>query len=144
MKENEFVHIDDTDLYICIIDSGLGEKPELGKTKFLTRYKVEFFKDREEPEEYNGFKNGLMPVRFIYDGSATPVVENGDFPVDPELGAIQNILLGVFGSGLGYYAPSYIRDGAVVRLIVPYDLGPSSLASSGEPIYFPRVTYSFE
>ena len=123
-KENEFYQMDN-DVYINVIDSGNGNRIGTKRQNVNSRFVVRFFKS--DTLELDGFASSRLPVTF-YD--------QNDTNVDA---VMSSFICEGLASGL-----QHVGDSAVVKLIVPFKVGPSSFQSSGEPLYFPKVRYTFE
>lgn len=120
-KENEFVQLE-SGVYLNIIDSGNGNRPTLGKTNILCRFKGQSLMGDTITFDY--FSGMQQPLEFkygVYTGSDYYFLSQG-------LGGVLD----------------YVGDSAIVRLIVPFRVGSSYQSSSGIPLYYERVRYIFE
>ncbi len=136
-EENEF-YLMDNDVYINVVDSGNGKRIGSKRQNVNTRFVVRFFKS--DSLELDGFASTRLPVTFSYqkyseDYYIWGYVEN-DMNVDPMM---SSFICEGLASGL-----QQVGDSAVVKLIVPFKVGPTSFQMSGEPLYFPKVRYTFE
>lgn len=137
-KENEFYQMDN-DVYINVIDSGNGNRIGTKKRQNVNcRFVVRFFKS--DTLELDGFASSRLPVTFSYQKYAEDYYiwryDQNDTNVDA---VMSSFICEGLASGL-----QHVGDSAVVKLIVPFKVGPSSFQSSGEPLYFPKVRYTFE
>lgn len=131
-KENEFVKLDN-DVYLNVIDPGNGEKAVLGQTKVLTRFDAYGILDTTIQvnnliygQSYYGFPTEFIYGYNVYSGDGRSYIP--DYFV---------------GEGLAT-ALEYVRDGATVRLIVPFKRMGTVFQSSYDPIFFNKVRYTFE
>lgn len=131
-KENEFVKLDN-DVYLNVIDPGNGEKAVLGQTKVLTRFDAYGILDTTIQvnnltygQSYYGYPTEFIYGYNVYSGDGRSYVP--DYFV---------------GEGLAT-ALEYVRDGATVRLIVPFKRMGTVFQSSYDPIFFNKVKYTFE
>ena len=125
-KENEFYQMDN-DVYINVIDSGNGNRIGTKRQNVNSRFVVRFFKSD-------------TPVTFSYQKYTEDYYIWGYDQNDTNVDAVMSsFICEGLASGL-----QHVGDSAVVKLIVPFKVGPSSFQSSGEPLYFPKVRYTFE
>lgn len=134
-KSNQFVKLDN-DVYLNVIDSGNGQRAELGKTKILGRFIAKtFLKDsvRLAVDNYSAEYNSYwgFPVEFVFGYNVSTAKRTGYTP---------DYLV---GEGLAT-ALNYVGDSSYVKMIVPFKHFTGDLNSSGEPIYFNKVKYIFE
>lgn len=136
-KENEFYQMDN-DVYINVIDSGNGNRIGTKRQNVNSRFVVRFFKS--DTLELDGFASSRLPVTFSYQKYTEDYYiwryDQNDTNVDA---VMSSFICEGLASGL-----QHVGDSAVVKLIVPFKVGPSSFQSSGEPLYFPKVRYTFE
>ena len=132
-KENEFYQMDN-DVYINVIDSGNGNRIGTKRQNVNSRFVVRFFKS--DTLELDGFASSRLPVTFSYQKYYIWGYDQNDTNVDA---VMSSFICEGLASGL-----QHVGDSAVVKLIVPFKVGPSSFQSSGEPLYFPKVRYTFE
>ena len=136
-KENEFYQMDN-DVYINVIDSGNGNRIGTKRQNVNSRFVVRFFKS--DTLELDGFASSRLPVTFSYQKYAEDYYYWGYDQNDTNVDAVMSsFICEGLASGL-----QHVGDSAVVKLIVPFKVGPSSFQSSGEPLYFPKVRYTFE
>ena len=136
-KENEFYQMDN-DVYINVIDSGNGNRIGTKRQNVNCRFVVRFFKS--DTLELDGFANPYLPVTFSYQKYTEDYYIWGYDQNDTNVDAVMSsFICEGLASGL-----QHVGDSAVVKLIVPFKVGPSSFQSSGEPLYFPKVRYTFE
>ena len=113
-KENEFVELDNG-VYLNIVNKGNSERAVLGPGTV----------DLLGPNS-----NGTHPVEFRY-GYYTSL--NPDYSYTWDMFICEGL-----GAGL-----PYVGDSAVVKLIVPFKLMSSDFQSSGTPVFFEKVKYTF-
>lgn len=136
-KENEFYQMDN-DVYINVIDSGNGNRIGTKRQNVNSRFVVRFFKS--DTLELDGFASSRLPVTFSYQKYAEDYYYWGYDQNDTNVDAVMSsFICEGLASGL-----QHVGDSAVVKLIVPFKVGPSSFQQSGEPLYFPKVRYTFE
>ena len=136
-KENEFYQMDN-DVYINVIDSGNGNRIGTKRQNVNSRFVVRFFKS--DTLELDGFASSRLPVTFSYKKYTEDYYIWGYDQNDTNVDAVMSsFICEGLASGL-----QHVGDSAVVKLIVPFKVGPSSFQSSGEPLYFPKVRYTFE
>ena len=136
-KENEFYQMDN-DVYINVIDSGNGNRIGTKRQNVNSRFVVRFFKS--DTLELDGFASSRLPVTFSYQNYTEDYYIWGYDQNDTNVDAVMSsFICEGLASGL-----QHVGDSAVVKLIVPFKVGPSSFQSSGEPLYFPKVRYTFE
>ncbi len=136
-KENEFYQMDN-DVYINVIDSGNGNRIGTKRQNVNSRFVVRFFKS--DTLELDGFASSRLPVTFSYQKYTEVYYIWGYDQNDTNVDAVMSsFICEGLASGL-----QHVGDSAVVKLIVPFKVGPSSFQQSGEPLYFPKVRYTFE
>ena len=136
-KENEFYQMDN-DVYINVIDSGNGNRMGTKRQNVTSRFVVRFFKS--DTLELDGFASSRLPVTFSYQKYTEVYYIWGYDQNDTNVDAVMSsFICEGLASGL-----QHVGDSAVVKLIVPFKVGPSSFQQSGEPLYFPKVRYTFE
>ena len=136
-KENEFYQMDN-DVYINVIDSGNGNRMGTKRQNVNSRFVVRFFKS--DTLELDGFASSRLPVTFSYQKYTEVYYIWGYDQNDTNVDAVMSsFICEGLASGL-----QHVGDSAVVKLIVPFKVGPSSFQQSGEPLYFPKVRYTFE
>lgn len=136
-KENEFYQMDN-DVYINVIDSGNGNRIGTKRQNVNSRFVVRFFKS--DTLELDGFASSRLPVTFSYQKYTEDYYIWGYDQNDTNVDAVMSsFICEGLASGL-----QHVGDSAVVKLIVPFKVRPSSFQSSGEPLYFPKVRYTFE
>jgi len=144
--ENQFVQLN-SGIYLNIVDSGNGNRAELGKTILLVRTSGEYYTS-EEATSFNTFENVYEPFEFIY-GQAYSIVYNETY---------NNYSYYYFFSAGLESILDYVGENAIVKLIVP---GSSEVNIEGSkvsagssfqlygdantfiPIYYDRVRYLF-
>ena len=128
----------DNDVYINVIDSGNGNRIGTKRQNVNSRFVVRFFKS--DTLELDGFASSRLPVTFSYQKYTEDYYIWGYDQNDTNVDAVMSsFICEGLASGL-----QHVGDSAVVKLIVPFKVGPSSFQSSGEPLYFPKVRYTFE
>ncbi len=137
-KENEFFQLDN-DVYINVVDSGNGDHIT-SKRNVITRFKVSMFKS--DSATIDGFESSRLPVSFSYEKSE--YYENYYIFGQSENSTDNDMMMSTFlcegmASGL-----QCVGDSSIVKLIVPFKIGPSNFRKSGEPLYFSKVRYIFE
>ena len=136
-KENEFYQMDN-DVYINVIDSGNGNRIGTKRQNVNARFVVRFFKS--DTIELDGFASSRLPVTFSYQKYSDNYYIWGYDQNDTNVDAIMSsFICEGLASGL-----QYVGDSSIVKLIVPFKVGPTSFQSSGEPLYYTKVRYTFE
>jgi len=127
-KENEFFQLSNG-VYINVVDSGNGERAELGSTIISSRFEGEYiYVLSDTTETISGFENNVYPVRFVY-GQLVPVASS-----------FYSYLL-CEGLQVGL---SHVGDRSQVKLIIPFKVGSYTQQQGGNPLYLTKVTYTFE
>lgn len=131
---NEFVKLDNG-IYLNIINPGNDERAVIYSTNISTRFDARLFmgSDTASIELLGPHSNGTWPVEFKYGYY--------DSPLDPDRYYYANQFLSPgLAEGL-----QYVGDGGMVRLIVPFkQMGNYGyFQSSGIPVFFERVRYTF-
>ena len=134
-KENEFVELDNG-AYLNIVYKGNNERAVLGQTAIRSRFTATMFMESSSmgtgTADFLGpHSNGSHPVEFRY-GYYTSLNPDIYYPY-----ADQFICEGL-GAGL-----PYVGDSAIVKLIVPFKLMSGDFQSSGTPVFFEKVKYTF-
>ena len=133
-KENEFVELDNG-VYLNIVNKGNSERAVLGQTAIRSRFIARMFMESSSlgtgtVDLLGPNSNGTYPVEFRY-GYYTSL--NPDYSYTWDMFICE-------GLGAGF---PYVGDSAVVKLIVPFKLMSSDFQSSGTPVFFEKVKYTF-
>ena len=133
-KENEFVELDNG-VYLNIVNRGNSERAVLGQTAIRSRFIAQMFMENSSMgtgtvDLLGPHSNGTSPVEFRY-GYYTSLYPDMDYYYDIFI-----------CEGLGAGLP-YVGDSSVVKLIVPFKLMSSDFQSSGTPVFFEKVKYTF-
>ena len=133
-KENEFVELDNG-VYLNIVNRGNSERAMLGQTAIRSRFIAQMFMENSSMgtgtvDLLGPHSNGTSPVEFRY-GYYTSLYPDMDYYYDIFI-----------CEGLGAGLP-YVGDSAVVKLIVPFKLMSSDFQSTGTPVFFEKVKYTF-
>ena len=133
-KENEFVELDNG-VYLNIVNRGNSERAVLGQTAIRSRFIAQMFMENSSMgtgtvDLLGPHSNGTSPVEFRY-GYYTSLYPDMDYYYDIFI-----------CEGLGAGLP-YVGDSAVVKLIVPFKLMSSDFQSTGTPVFFEKVKYTF-
>ncbi|SQH73789.1 DUF4827 family protein [Porphyromonas crevioricanis] len=127
----------DNDLYMEVLDKG-GAKAVPQKTHVFMRIRG-YALDSSEPVIFDSLSKGkYQPIEFIY----IDVYRDGPLHFQPLPPAAGFNLNRYMCEGLAF-PMSLLGDGARVRLIVPFSIGPEFTSRSGIPIYFDEVEYTF-
>jgi hypothetical protein len=134
--ENQFVLLDDTEVYLNVVDSGNGNRPVLGKTKILMRCSGKLLFEADSVNSFSTFPNWFDPIEFVYGYASVTIAQ--------------------YYSSLGtdqwyYLSPgvesvlAYVGENAIVKIIVPFSQGSSyqNYNSYGAPIYYDKVKFTF-
>ena len=137
-KENEFFHDSNSGIYLHVVDSGNGTRASKEhRTGVLVRY-----------------KNTIRPMysdTVFYQNTGQSVSETNDW-IDFNYNQTTSYISYYESAGYSNYffkspgmvAPlEYVGDGAIVKLIVPFDSGSGFQASYYEPVYFGYLKYIF-
>lgn len=136
-EENEFYQMDN-DVYINVVDSGNGNRIGSKRQNVNCRFVVRFFKS--DTIELDGFASSRLPVTFSYQKYSESYYIWGYDENDTNVDAVMsNFICEGLASGL-----QHVGDSAVVKLIVPFKVGPTTFQTTGEPLYFTKVRYTFE
>lgn len=133
-KENEFVELDNG-VYLNIVDKGNSERAVMGQTAIRSRFIAQMFMESSSMgtgtvDLLGPHSNGTSPVEFRY-GYYTSLY--------PDVSYYYDLFI---CEGLGAGLP-YVGDSSVVKLIVPFKLMSSDFQSTGTPVYFEKVRYTF-
>ena len=133
-KENEFVELDNG-VYLNIVNRGNSERAVLGQTAIRSRFIAQMFMENSSMgtgtvDLLGPHSNGTSPVEFRY-GYYTSLYPDMDYYYDIFI-----------CEGLGAGLP-YVGDSSVVKLIVPFKLMSSDFQSTGTPVFFEKVKYTF-
>lgn len=124
-------------LYIQVLDAGK-EKPIAEKTRIKVRFKGYFF----NPDSINGFDNlskgNYQNTEFLYVNRYVRGAVH--YVLLPS--AMGNTLNDVMCEGVAF-PMSLLGNGARVRLIVPFLIGPEVAYNLGYPMYCEEVRYEF-
>jgi hypothetical protein len=125
--EKQFVKLS-TGLYLNVVDSGNGNRPEYG-TSILLRASGRVL--LHDTVSFNGFD----PMNTIIT-----------WPMEFKYGILysSNDVSGFFFSEGLMSGLSYVGDSSIVKLIIPFKIGSSYQQSEGNPIYYDKVRYIFE
>ena len=133
-KENEFVELDNG-VYLNIVNKGNSERAVLGQTAIRSRFISRMFMENSSMgtgtvDLLGPNSNGTHPgeCRYGYYTSLNP-----DYSYTWDMFICEGL-----GAGL-----PYVGDSAVVKLIVPFKLMSSDFQSSGTPVFFEKVKYTF-
>lgn len=124
-------------LYMQVLDKG-GERPVAEKTHIKTRFKGYFF----NPDSIQGFDNlskgHYQNTEFLYVNRYM----RGALHYVLLTSAMGNTLNEIMCEGLAF-PMSLLGNGARVRLIVPFLIGPEMSYNLGYPMYCLEVRYEF-
>ncbi len=132
--ENEFVLLENG-VYLNVIDSGNGNRPELTKTKVFCRFVVEGV---DEDSTYRMVNNLIYddtyynyPTEFIH-GYTVSSSEVRSY--DPDIFVSEGLTTGLY----------YVGENALVKLIVPFKRLGGELGNNYYTVFFRKVKYTFE
>lgn len=133
-EENEFVELENG-AYLNIVNKGNSERAVLGQTAIRSRFiATRFMENGSIPvgthDLLGPHSNGSHPVEFRY-GYYTSL--NPDYTYTYDMYICEGL-----GAGL-----PYVGDSSIVKLIVPFKLMSSDFQSSGTPVFFEKVKYTF-
>lgn len=131
-KDNQF-YLTEKGVYINVVDSGNGTRPQKGKTVVLMRCSIQDFFQVDTPRTINFFTNGTRPFEFVFGEAANIVNENE---------RMNNVYTNFFSTGIED-ALTYVGDGSIVKLIVPFQEGSTYQRSKSIPFYYDKVTFRF-
>lgn len=131
--ENQFVELENG-IYLNVVDSGNGNRAVVGKTEILIRFRVADFAGQEEPVVSDLFANDSYPLEFLYGNAA--------YVVSMYASAYSGPYYGFFSAGIENIL-QYVGEGAVVKAIIPFEEGSTYQSSSGIPLYFEKLTYTY-
>ena len=125
----------DNGVYLNIVNKGNSERAVLGQTAIRSRFIARMFMESSSMgtgtvDLLGPNSNGTYPLEFRY-GYYTSL--------NPDYSYTLNMFI---CEGLGAGLP-YVGDSAVVKLIVPFKLMSSDFQSSGTPVFFDKVKYTF-
>ena len=125
----------DNGVYLNIVNKGNSERAVLGQTAIRSRFIARMFMENSSMRTgtvdlLGPNSNGTHPVEFRY-GYYTSL--NPDYSYTWDMFICEGL-----GAGL-----PYVGDSAVVKLIVPFKLMSSDFQSSGTPVFFEKVKYTF-
>lgn len=135
-KDNQFVKLSN-DVYLNVIDSGNGERAELGKTKVFCRFIANSFMGKDSvtllvdnlSPDYNNIWG--FPTEFVFGYNVSTSSSSG---YSPDYFVCEGLATGLY----------HVGNGAKVKLIVPFKRLSSTLQSDYSPVYFSEVKYTFE
>lgn len=138
-EENQFLLLDNG-VYLNIVDSGNGNRAELGKTKILMRCSGEHIFNADTGA-FNLFVNHIDPIEFTY-GYASDVISQSSTLYSyygtetPEFFYLSKGVESIL---------QYVGENAIVKLIVPFEEGSGYQSNSnyGAPLYYDRLRYQF-
>ena len=118
-----------------IVNKGNSERAVLGQTSIRSRFIARMFMENSSMgtgtvDLLGPNSNGTHPVEFRY-GYYTSL--NPDYSYTWDMFICEGL-----GAGL-----PYVGDSAVVKLVVPFKLMSSDFQSSGTPVFFEKVKYTF-
>jgi hypothetical protein len=131
--ENQFVELENG-IYLNVVDSGNGTRALIGKTEVLTRFRVLDYADRDEPLVTDFFTNDAYPLEFLYG--------NASYVVSLYAGYYSGPYYNYFGTGIENIL-QYVGEGAVVKAIIPFEVGSTYQTTLGTPLYFEKLTFAF-
>lgn len=132
--ENVYYHYKDTrlevEIYFQVLDEGTGEKAREGSdgvsgTHVAVRYEKATTMGGDGTEYSNDID--LDPILFIYGESATYTDQ-----YQPFLSQALTIPL------------LYVKNGAVVRMVIPFNGGSEWQKDNYKPFYYDKVTYTYQ
>ncbi|GHV51721.1 hypothetical protein FACS1894181_13990 [Bacteroidia bacterium] len=132
-KANEFFQLDESDVYLNVVDSGNGNRAVVGFTTILCR----------------GNAKGLMSNGSILgDTGIFENMSNTTYPIVYKYGSSAATSSDGFSQyffSIAMFSPlEYVGDSSEVKLIIPFQSSSESLANSGEPVFFQKLRYRFE
>jgi hypothetical protein len=128
-------------LYLRVIDKG-SARPEVGKTVVAVEIKGYFFNDSQAKgaEFDNVSEAGVRPLLFRYISQYSSDGTVHYSPIND--GGLTTVYDNLLCEGVAF-PMSVLGNGAVVELIVPFELGPSQNYTAGNSIYVQRASYVF-
>lgn len=131
---NQFVKLS-SGVYMNVVDSGNGNRATMYKTHVLSRFTVQYVGDTATISNYGPHSNGISPVEFqygYYDSAIVGSVITGE----------EQNLNSVMSEGF-QTALQYVGDQAIVKLIVPFQVGSTVQSQVYQALYFQVVQYKF-
>ncbi|MDR3269572.1 MAG: DUF4827 domain-containing protein [Tannerella sp.] len=135
--EKQFVELDNGVL-LNVVDSGNGNRPELGKTTILMRCSGKFLFEEDSVNSFTTFPNWHDPIEFIYGLASVAISQHSQ---------------SIGSSNTWYYlSPGvesvlvYVGENAIVKLIVPFEQGSSFQkydSYNPSPLYFDKIKFTF-
>jgi hypothetical protein len=130
--EKEFVLLDNG-VYLNIVDSGNGNRAVLYKTTILMRCSGPFiFELAPDTGRFDTFENNSSPVEFTY-GYASLKMQSTNMSWEESY---------FLSTGLESVL-AYVGENAIVKLIIPFDVGSSYQANFSAPLYYDKVKFTF-
>lgn len=126
-KENEFFVDPKTGTYFNVVDSGNGERFKTNDLVYM-RYRGGRILPDTIKDTNDGNGVGLQPITFTY-GVTTTYVNSQDYDH------------GKFMSPAVAAPLAYVGEGAIVKIIIPFNLGSSYQKSAFLPAYIDYVKY---
>ena len=125
-------------LYMRVLNKGTTH-PVLNKTTVSVMLKGYFFNDSQsEGATFNNLNEpNVRPLSFRYTLYETADGRNHFAPLN-ESGIYENLLC----EGIAFPI-SQLGNGAIVQLIIPFDLGPSQNYTAGNSIFVEKAVYTF-
>lgn len=127
-KWNEFVELENG-VYLNIIDKGTKERAVLGETDISTRFIVRLFMgtDTFTVDLLGPNSNGTYPVKFKYGDNQ----------------GLESYTYNTFLCAGLQSALEYVGDSSRVKLIVPFKQASTDFQSSGTPLFYQEVKFTF-
>ncbi len=130
----------DNGLYMQVLDKGT-DKAVVNETRVGVRMKGYTFKNKQDSiYVFNSInyahqqQSVFLYTKFYQDGEVHFQLIEGTSGTNLDRFVCEGIA----------YPMTLLGDGAIVRLIVPFSLGPMSLYSSGISVFYDEVDYVFE
>lgn len=140
-EEDQFVLLDNG-VYLNIVDAGNGNKAIQGKTKISMRCSGERFFE-SDTVAFNLFTNINTPIEFTYGYASNTMSLYSEYIYYQSYHPYAYYLSTGVESIL-----EYVGENAIVKLIVPFEVGSLYQSSSGSygygsPIYYDKVKFQF-
>ncbi|WP_165024600.1 DUF4827 family protein [Dysgonomonas sp. ZJ279] len=141
-KEKEYFKDPKTGIYLHVIDSGVGEKAKKfvaggsqGGTSVDMRYADTRFLGDTAVWKNNGPDDGLYGLSLTYGNTGSYTFAYST--------SYKDILFYTFLSPACAFPLQYVRDGAVVSMIVPFSQGSTQQTNDYSTIYYGYLKYTF-
>ncbi|MDR1780756.1 MAG: DUF4827 domain-containing protein [Tannerella sp.] len=130
--EKQFVELDNG-VYLNVVDSGNGNRAVSGRTTVLIRFKIIDFTSSDSLYSVNYFDNSMPPLEFLY-GNASYIVSVHQSSMDDYYAYMSTGIESIL---------EYVGENAVVKAIIPFEVGSTLQSSAGMALYFEKLRFTY-